>query len=45
MQKLAIEEGEEISLRSISLPKGEYAQLQPIQAAWIDIPMETREAM
>ncbi len=45
MAKLALQEGDHVSLKSVRLPKGEYAQLQPQSASWIDIPMATREAM
>ncbi|ELR16182.1 ubiquitin domain containing protein [Acanthamoeba castellanii str. Neff] len=45
MAKLALQEGDHVSLKSVRLPKGEYAQLQPQSASWIDIPMATREAI
>jgi len=45
MAKLDLQEGDFISLRSVRLPKGEYLQLQPQLASWLDIPMATREAV
>ena len=45
MAKLGVDEGDEVEFRSARLPKGTFVQLQPVAAAWIDIPMEEREAL
>jgi hypothetical protein len=45
MAKLALQDGDHISLESVRLPKGEYVQMRPQSASWIDIPMAVREAM
>lgn len=40
-----MQEGEPVVLSSVKLPKGEYIQLQPQSALWVDIPLNVREAM
>jgi uncharacterized C2H2 Zn-finger protein len=43
MQKLGLDEGDEIDLKTVKLPKGEFVKLKPMNDNWADIP--TRELL
>lgn len=45
LKKLGVEEGSEIDFKTVSLPKAEFAQLQPHQMKWIEIPEPERKSM
>jgi hypothetical protein len=45
LKKLGIEEGIEIDFRTVSLPKAEFAKLQPHKMKWLEIPETDRKSM
>ena len=38
MQNLVIEEGGDVTIESVTLPKGTFAKIQPHETAFIDLP-------
>jgi len=45
LKKLGVEEGAEIDFKTVSLPKAEFAKLQPHNMKWIEIPEVERRSM
>ncbi|KNC48093.1 ubiquitin fusion degradation protein [Thecamonas trahens ATCC 50062] len=45
MANLEVDEGEELQLQLATLPKGRGVQLQPVEAEWLDVAAELREAV
>jgi hypothetical protein len=45
LKKLGIEEGIEIDFRTVSLPKAEFAKLQPHKMKWLEIPETDRKSI
>jgi hypothetical protein len=45
MKKLELEEGDQITLTNVKLPKGEHVKLEPHESEWLDIPENIRKSV